>query len=84
MSCTPLLRFRCQEQHAEEIPRDITFPGIAHLFGEREPDRPLCQVRALTLFIITLRGGTLQITLAGCLGNLRRALYLERLTFSNG
>ena len=44
-------KFIPQNQRPEIIPEPIKFPGIAHLFPN-EPERLLCPVRALGLYIV--------------------------------
>ena len=46
----PYAGFVAKNATPEEVPRAFSFPGIAHLFADKEPDRLLCTVRALALY----------------------------------
>ena len=44
-------KFNPRNARPDTIPKHLEFPGIAHLFG-REPERLLCPVRTLGLYLI--------------------------------
>ena len=50
-SIRPFAGYYAKNATPEEIPRALSFAGIGHLFGDREPDRLLCLVRAVTLYL---------------------------------
>ena len=50
-SIRPYAGFFAKNATPEDIPQACSFPGIAHLFDDKDPDRLLCPVRAITIYV---------------------------------